>query len=572
MYSLDINKNKRICAFLDVKLVICIIVYTICIFVLSYGKIFFRENSTYISVVIQIELMLLIFILKSSAKYRFIISSLLILASSVSLWEIVGLKLSFMISLCTLAVMFCFYSYSKELSKRLRQLNKLNTTLSKSREIIYKMDCFDHLTGLPNRKMMKTKLEALIETIKDTDEECCVIILGLDNLKKINDTVGHNVGDEFIKHIVSGLVEKKLDNEDILGRISGDELILITRGRSETDIEGYISEIKIFFAESFTIDQHRLSASVSFGAAFYGKDSINASELIKYAGIARHCAKECVRRKIRIFNRNMLNFIVRRTDLENGLADAIDKKEMYLVYQPQYSSNEKRLRGLEVLLRWNCEKWGMISPSEFIPIAEETGQIVRIGEWILRESCKKLKYINHTLKNGDIVMSVNISTLQIMDCEFIDRVKRIIQETGVDPKSLEFEITESVLISSMEYVTQVLDEIKSMGIKIALDDFGTGYSSLSYLRALPIDTLKIDKSFIDNVNSVKPEGKIVNSLISLVHQLGINVVAEGVENQHQINYLKESSCDYIQGYLWGKPMESDALTQLMKNTEIYSRV
>ncbi|MDP4178631.1 MAG: EAL domain-containing protein, partial [Bacillota bacterium] len=237
-------------------------------------------------------------------------------------------------------------------------------------------------------------------------------------------------------------------------------------------------------------------------------------------------------------------------------------EELFLVFQPQYTTYSKKLRGFESLLRWKSGKLGTISPGDFIPIAEEMGYINLLGKWVLEESCKKLK-LWHDTYNTDINMSINISAVQINDPSFLNIVYKILKDTGVNPKCLEFEITESIFVSTMDYATDVLNKLKELGIKIALDDFGKGYSSLSYICSFPIDSLKIDKSFIDDITTNEKKDSIVGSIISLVHDLDISVISEGIETTEQLQCLKCHSCDYIQGFLWGKPLFEEAAENLL---------
>jgi EAL domain-containing protein (putative c-di-GMP-specific phosphodiesterase class I) len=254
--------------------------------------------------------------------------------------------------------------------------------------------------------------------------------------------------------------------------------------------------------------------------------------------------------------------IMNKANLEKCLITGIKNEEFSLVFQPQYSSHNKRLRGIEALIRWDSSELGKVSPMDFIPLAEETGLIVPLGKWILETACRKFVKLQERY-NLDAYISVNISTVQIKDSSFAETVKNILNETGLDPSCLELEITESVFIESIDEAAPILIKLKALGIQLALDDFGTGYSSLSYLKLLPIDTLKIDKSFIDDLPEDPNQVCIVEDIISLGHKLGITVVAEGVEYTHQLNYLTKHSCDYIQGYLFSRPLDEQALEKLL---------
>lgn len=371
-----------------------------------------------------------------------------------------------------------------------------------------------------------------------------------------------NAGDILLKEVVQRL-KTVVHPEDLLGRLGGDEFALIVqRQLKEEDLLFYLERIRETLLDAFEIQDAKFNVTASFGVSMFPQDGDNATEIMKSADTAMYKAKESGRNGIQFFSLEMKNEILKKIEFENIFREAIEQEQLHLVYQAQYKPNPKQLRGLEVLTRWHSAAFGVVPPSQFIPIAEETGLIIPLGEWIIRTACKQCKYISETYQSS-IVLSINISAVQIMEPSFVDMVKKILAETECNPNNIEFEITESVFISSMEYVIGVLTELKRMGIRIALDDFGTGYSSLNYLQLLPIDTLKIDKSFINTIDQQEAKKTIVGSIISLVHQMDISVVAEGVENENQLHYLKDHECDYIQGFYWGKPMPDKDLIELL---------
>lgn len=450
----------------------------------------------------------------------------------------------------------------EELSEQNRQLHEFNRILQQNEQKLNFLALYDSLTELPNRKMIFDRLELLIRISKTEHMQFSLIFIDLDNFKKVNDSLGHHAGDVLLKAAVERL-KTVIHPEDLLGRLGGDEFaLIIQRHLNEKEMLYYLEGIKETLLEPFIIEDSKFTISASLGVSMFPQDGDNATEIMKSADTAMYKAKEQGRNTIQFYSIEMKHEILKRIEFESILRDAIENNKLHLVYQAQYKLHPKQLRGIEVLTRWNSEVLGFVSPAEFIPIAEETGMIIPLGEWIIRTACQKSKDIFDQFQLN-VVMSINISAVQIMDPSFVSMVKHIIHETQCNPRNIEFEITESVFISSMEYVSNILNELKQLGIRIALDDFGTGYSSLNYLQTLPIDTLKIDKSFISSIDQQQHKKPIVGSIISLVHQMNISVVAEGVENETQLHYLSDQHCDYIQGFYWGRPLPDEELEQLL---------
>lgn len=436
----------------------------------------------------------------------------------------------------------------EELAAQNRQLQDYNQALQQNEEKLNYLAFFDSLTELPNRKMIFDRLELLIRISRTDNKKFSLIFIDLDNFKRVNDSLGHHAGDMLLKAAVQRL-KSVIHQEDLLGRLGGDEFALIVQRKlKENELLAYLETVRESLVDPFTIEESKFIVSASFGVSMYPQDGDSANEIMKSADTAMYKAKENGRNGIHFFSVEMKSEILKRIEFENILREAVEQEEFHLVYQPQYRPDPKQLRGIEVLARWNSAILGPVSPVQFIPFAEETGLIVLLGRWIIRTACRQSKTISDAYQ-CPVVMSINISPVQIMEPTFVDMVKTILTETACDPRTIEFEITESVFISSMDYVINVLNELKQLGIRIALDDFGTGYSSLSYLQRLPIDTLKIDRSFVNGIEQQKTRKPIVGSIISLVHQMDISVVAEGVENEAQLHYLKDQACDYIQGLL-----------------------
>ncbi len=439
--------------------------------------------------------------------------------------------------------------------------------LQNNQERLQQMIYYDSLTGLPNRKMIIEQLNLMIQRATKENMNFYVVFIDLDNFKQINDIYGHDIGDEYL--IKAAQTIQKLSNTlDVVGRFGGDEFILIIqRNLKESEVYKYIDDLRVSLVEEFyMINENRSTSSASFGIASFPQDGKDAMELLKYADTAMYSAKNLGKNAIIFFNQELYQNLMHKFAFEHDLSMAISNQELHLVYQPQYTTQQKELRGFEVLLRWESPLYGKVAPDQFIPVSEQTGTIVTIGEWVLRESCKKIKEITQLEGYQNTIMSVNLSVVQIIDEGFLSMVDRVLEETGVNTNNLEFEVTESVFISSLETVTMILKKIRQKGIRVALDDFGTGYSSLNYLQILPITTLKIDKSFVDGIGKNESSGRIIGSLISMIHQLGMDVVAEGVEQEEQKDYLLENTCDFIQGYLWSEPLtENEIDTLCMEN-------
>lgn len=423
-----------------------------------------------------------------------------------------------------------------------------------------KMANLDSLTGLVNRRTIFKELNKLCDS--SAKEPFFVVFIDIDDFKKVNDVAGHYQGDLLIQKVVEEW-KSLIHEKDLLGRIGGDEFALIIRRKlTNEEVREYINALQLALMEKVYLGGANQLITASFGVSKYPVDSDKAQQLFKYADTAMYMAKSSGKNDVQFFSKEMYEGMMHNMKLENALTKAIANNEMYLMYQPQYECHNKKLRGFEVLLRWKSEEFGFVSPADFIPLAEKNGQIIQIGEWVLETACmqfKKLLEVHNTKK----VLSINISVLQLLEPNFVEMVKNMLHKTGFEPQYLEFEITETVFISAKDYIINVLNEIKAMGIDIALDDFGTSYASLSYIQMLPLDVLKIDKSFIDHIVDENSKKNLVGAIIAIAQELNYKVVAEGIEKQEQIQYLNEKGCDYVQGYLWGKPLiEADVNTLL----------
>ncbi|WP_054743264.1 putative bifunctional diguanylate cyclase/phosphodiesterase [Cellulosilyticum ruminicola] len=444
------------------------------------------------------------------------------------------------------------YQYSRQLklkiSETLLQKEKLN-------EIAF----YDALTGLANRRRFLKTLDELITSDPEKKSHFSIVFIDVDDFKKINDTAGHQKGDEILIELASCL-QDYIHPDDLLGRLGGDEFALIIKSlQNHDDILTYTNHLKDIILTQLNVQSNPFFISASFGIAVYPTDATSSEELLKYADTAMYSAKLAGKNQVVYFNQQMHTALVYKTNLENYLKNAVQNDELYLVYQPQYTVGNKELRGFECLIRWQSPELGAVAPSTFIPVAEDTGLIISIGEWILYSACATFKSLMDYYHFKPII-SVNISVIQMIDTNFLKMVKKVLADTHFPPECLEFEITESIFISSKEYVIRLLNELRDMGIHIALDDFGTTYASLSYLQILPLDIIKIDKSFIDSIVSSKKQEHLVEAIISIAQKLDYKVVAEGIEDITQLNLLKSHGCDYIQGYLWGRPLDYETLT------------
>lgn len=436
------------------------------------------------------------------------------------------------------------------------------TDQKKSEEKIRYMAYYDSLTGLPNRMFFINKLNELMNSSDNKKSTGAVFFIDLDNFKNINDTMGHNYGDKLLILLAKNF-ENWINAGDTICRLGGDEFILLHPNADETEAMAYAKSILEIFEHPLKVDGKQIYVTVSIGIALYPKDGTDTDTLLKNADAAMYDAKNLGKNRFELFNQDTYLKLERKTHIERILRNAIENDEFIINYQPQYDTKSNDIFGFEALLRLNSKELGLISPLEFIPIAEEYGHITKIGQWVMYQACKQA--VNWTEKGYQFKsISVNISLVDLQQPDFHEYVKNIIDSTGVDPKMLELEITESVFMESLDSSIGILNQLKDLGVRIALDDFGKGYSSLNYLRKMPINTLKIDKSFIDNIASSRKEESIINNIIEMAHSLELYVVAEGVEEKEQLLVLKDRQCDYIQGYYFSKPLPASEIDKLFE--------
>lgn len=450
----------------------------------------------------------------------------------------------------------------EEISASEEELHQQLDELNEHKATILEMAYHDSLTQLANRALFIDRLNSYISESEHSSSKFAVAFLDLDNFKRVNDTLGHSIGNDLLvatsKRLLSGIRA-----DDFIARLSGDEFsIVISNIESADEITPFLDKIMEQFIEPFQLKNKTISLTVSIGISIYPKDGLTVEELLKNADTAMYKSKEIGKNTYQFFTESMRSELLRKTELDRMLRKAMENEEFTLHYQPQYSVDTGKLRGLEALLRWNSSELGPVSPSEFISIAEESGLIIPIGTWVLKTACIMCKKII-TEYNAPIVMSVNISAVQIKHPSFYDTVMNCVNSSGIDPVNLDLEITESIFIGNDHDPYSVLWKLKESGIGLAMDDFGTGYSSLSYLRALPISLLKIDKAFIQEIGHSREKNSLTEAIISLAQKLNIKTLAEGVETKEQMDYLSKSGCDYLQGFYLSLPLTESQVEGLL---------
>jgi PAS domain S-box/diguanylate cyclase (GGDEF) domain len=437
-----------------------------------------------------------------------------------------------------------------------------NVTLRKTIEEKNKsLAYYDSLTSLPNRTLLMYKLNEALNAASDNGEKGAVFFVDLDNFKRVNDTLGHDYGDKLLQSLAIAINDVIGTNATVY-RLGGDEFsILIRDVEHKENIIKTCKDIINICKNPFEIDGKQTFTSLSIGVSLYPDDGIDSSLLLKNADTAMYKAKDLGKNRYEFFNKNMFNEVLKKSKIEKGLRNALENNEFQLYYQPQIDCKTKKIQGMEALLRWKNNDFGFVCPADFIPVAEETSLILPIGEWVVKTACIQGKeWLDKGYNLG--VMAVNVSIVQLQHTDFLNTVKTALKESKLPPELLEIEITESVLMECVDYNIETLHKLRQLGINIALDDFGTGYSSLSYLRILPINNLKIDKSFIDSIHLNYTNRSVVYGIIELAHKMNLNIVAEGVEWQDQFDILQSMNCERVQGYFFSKPIPADNIEDL----------
>ncbi len=436
------------------------------------------------------------------------------------------------------------------------------TSAKETENKLHHMANHDALTGLENRFQLQVNLEKILKHANRHNRNIGVLFIDLDHFKDINDTLGHTIGDQVLQDAAQRL-QDCVRGSDIVARLGGDEFVIVLDELLNENIASDIaSKIFDFFSQPFRIENYELYVTASIGISIYPEDGESADELLKNADVAMYHAKDTGRNNYQFFSKQLNSTAARRFKLLSALRYAIDNRGFELHYQPQIDFTSGKICGVEALIRWNHEELGAIAPDEFIPLCEETGLIEEVDDWVLLEACQQ--FCSWREQGCELPsIAVNISAREVKQSRFIDRIKRVINVTNMDPRHLDLEITEHLLVERDPIVMQTLERLGALGITLVMDDFGTGYSSLSYLKRLPFDIIKVDRSFVGDIPADQDDTAITAAIIAMAHSLRLRVIAEGVETQEQIDYLREQGCDMGQGYKFCRPTSADEVKKLL---------
>lgn len=435
---------------------------------------------------------------------------------------------------------------------------------TEARSTMLKMSHFaqhDYLTGLPNRLLLNDRLNQEISQARRNRQQFALLFLDVDRFKNINDSLGHAIGDQLLQSIAQRLIACVRDS-DTVSRHGGDEFVVLLSDIKNTEVVGYsAAKILASLAEKFTLAEYALHVTMSMGISVFPGDGEDGETLFQHADAALHHAKEGGRNNFRFFTQHMNDRATERQALEGSLRLALLRKEFVLHYQPKVNLRTGEITGAEALIRWQHPALGLLSPNKFVAIAEDSGLIVPIGQWVLREACRQAQaWQNSGIQ--PIPIAVNVSSLEFRGENFLADIRDILADTGLDPQYLKIELSESVLVQDVDLTLTVLKALKALGIRLAIDDFGTGYSSLSYLQQFPVDTLKIDQSFVQDIAAGNGNAAIVNAVIGLGNSLKLGICAEGVETREQLNFLRASHCEEGQGFYFSPALDAQAFGEL----------
>ncbi len=431
--------------------------------------------------------------------------------------------------------------------------------LTEKAEALHRLATYDPLTGLCNRRQFRARLEESIAASQDTGVTSALLLMDMDGFKEINDTMGHSNGDAVLRLIAERL-QMVVRSDDTVARLGGDEFtVILNNVRDAETAVARANRIASTISQQYSINLTRVDLGVSIGIALYPEHGNSIDELLAYADTAMYRAK-FAGETVSLYSRHMTNELLKKRKIEEKLAHAIKRNQMYLVYQPQYRIKDRSLIGFEALLRWQCGE-SLISPADFIPILERTQQIIPVGQWVLENACRQSQIWREMGHNATI--SVNISPVQFRADDFVDSVVDSLRDSGLDPRWLDIELTEGLLVEDVTNTAKKLEALKKMGVSVSIDDFGTGYSSFAYLRRFPIDRLKIDREFVRDIPDAD-DGTIAAAIVVLGQSLDLRVLAEGVETEEQMQFLVESGCEQCQGFLLNHPLSADECTKLLE--------